>query len=83
MVSFQDGLEQGHTRIAAFTLQSQYFYLSWGKSSNKSDLFIGTYTMREDRAPRFERRKHFQIPARVAMGGTETQSIKVADGFKM
>ena len=83
MVSFQEGLEQVHSRIAGFMLKSLYFYLSWGKSSNKSDLFIGTYTMREDRAPRFERPKSFQIPARVAIGGTETHTIKVADGHKM
>ena len=82
MFSFQIGLEQEHTRIAGFMLQSQYFYLSWGKSSNKSDLFIDTYTMREDRALRLDHPKVFQIPARVAIGGTETHNIKAAVGFK-
>ena len=83
MVSFQDSLEQVHSQIAAFRLKTRYFYLSWGKSSNKSDLFIGTYTMREDLAPRLERPKVFQIPARVTIGGTETHTIKAADGFKL
>ena len=83
MVIFQKNLEKAHARIAGFMLRSQYFFTSWGKSSNKSDLIIDSYTMREDEEPRFDHAKGFQIPARVAVGGTETHSITPMDGYEV
>ena len=83
LVSFQDNLQKVHTRIGVFMMKSQYYYLSWGKTSNKSDLIIDSYTMREDRAPRIDHPKAFQIPTRLSLGGSETHNIKPADGFRM
>ena len=83
MVIFQEHLEKTHAPVAGFMLRSQYFFVSWGKSSNKSDLIIDSYTMREDKEPRFDHTKGFQIPARVAIGGTETHDITPVDGYKV
>ena len=83
MVIFQEHFEKSHARIAGFMLRAQYFITSWGKSSNKSDLIIDSYTMREEEEPRFDHEKGFQIPARVAIGGTETHSITPVDGYRV
>ena len=83
MIYLQDHLELVYSHPAGFRLRSQYYILSWGKSSNISDMILGSYTTREDREARFDNRKNFQIPARVALGGSRTHHVKPVDGFNM
>ena len=80
---FQEILSEKYPLASGYRLSSQYYYLSWGRSLNQTDMFLGSYTTREERAPRPERVKNIYTPSRVALGGVDTHVIKPAKGFKM
>ena len=81
---FQEALSTINEKSAAgYVLQTQYFYLSWGESSNRSDLILQRFIQREEKAPRLDNMKNIYTPQRVALGGVDTHVIGPATGYKM
>ena len=80
---FQEALSAVKKKPAGYMLQSQYFYLSWGESSNRSDLILQRFTQREETAPRLDHMKNIYTPQRVALGRVDTHVIEAAPGYKM
>ena len=80
---FQDTLSEVYPKASGYSLSSQYYHLSWGRSSNQTDMFLGSYTQREERAPRHDNVKNIYTPSRVALGKVDTHVIQSAKGFKM
>ena len=76
-------LNKNRTNAAGYMIMTQYYFLSWGTSANKSDLILGRYTQREGMKPRFDNNKNFYMPMRVAIGGVDTHVIRAAKGYKM
>ena len=63
------------------TFLSHYFFLSWGRSSNISDLVLGSYT--QSTKPKFDNYKSLYMPDRVAFDGADTHTIKSKTGYEM
>ena len=63
------------------TFLSHYFFLSWGKSSNISDMILGSYT--QSNRPKFDNYKSLYMPEWVAFGGADTHTIKSKPGYEM
>ena len=81
---FQEALSKINRKPAAgYMLQSQYFYLSWGESSNRSDLILQRFIQREGEAPRLDNMKNIYTPQRVALGEVDIHVIGPATGYKM
>ena len=78
---FQEMLFSNRSDASGFYLQSQYYYVSWGKADNNSELSIASYTQREDRGPRYDRRKEIYMPQRVQSGRVRTHGIHSKEGY--
>ena len=80
---FQEMLLSNRSDVSGFYLQSQYYYVSWGKADNSSELSLASYTQREDRGPRYDRQKEIYMPQRVQSGRVGTHVIYPKQGYKL
>ena len=82
-LDIQEALSQVHKQPAGYTFLSQYYFKTWGRSSNRSDLILQSYIQREDRNPRLDNQKNIYTPRLIAYGKVHTHNMGAAKGYKM
>ena len=78
----QNDLFRQYQDAAGFQFKSQYYYLSWGPSSDINDLILGRYTKRTELSPEVDRAKFIYMPARIAPGGARTHGLVTLGSYK-
>ena len=81
-ILIQEALSRTYKNAAGYTFLSQYFYLSWGRTSNTSDLILESYTQRETTEPRRDRQKNIYTPQRVSPADVGTHTFVASTGYK-
>ena len=65
-------LQNIYQHAAGFVFKTQFFYLTWGKSNNESDLILGQFVNRTSALPKVDNPKQLLMPANVGQGGVRT-----------